>query len=101
MPTPVIFRKFKNGRKEIIAIFPTIPGTNDPSTCLSYMHVGQHGSCSGTLTSITTLAKPSEYTPLLKELRRIGYRGLVIKKKATYQDFLTRKKEINRISRGR
>jgi len=97
MPTPVIFRKFRSGRKEIIAIFPTIPVTNDPLTCLSYMHVGQHGSASGTLTSVTTLAKPAEYAPLLKELRSVGYKGLVIRKKATYNDYLARKKELQRI----
>jgi len=31
--------------KQYIAIFPYELGTNDPGTCLSYMTVGQHGSC--------------------------------------------------------
>lgn len=96
MKIPVIFRKFKD-EGDIIAIFPTLPGTNDPSTCLSYQHIGQHGSCMGTLTSVTTLAKPSEYQSLLKELRSIGYRDLIIKKKSTHRDYLIRKAEIDRV----
>lgn len=97
MPIPVIFRKFRSKPQEVIAIFPTEPGTNDPSTCMSYMHNGQHGWADGTLTSVTTLAKPSEYASLLKELRMIGYRGLVIRKKATYADYKERAKKIRRI----
>jgi hypothetical protein len=37
--TIVIFRKFKNGNKEVIALFPEIAGTLLPETCSSYMHI--------------------------------------------------------------
>lgn len=69
---PVIFRRFEEG--DIIAFFPTIPGTSDFSTCLSYMHIGQH--CSASVSLIRTLGIPSEeeYKPLLQELRQI-YEG--------------------------
>jgi len=94
MPTKVIFRKFKEG--DIIALFPKVPGTNDPYTCGSYMHVGQHDSADPSIVNITTLAKPTEYASLAKELRSIGY-VLDIKSKITQDDMAYRKKLINRI----
>ena len=70
--TPVIFRKWHNG--DIIALFPAMPGTNDPCTCGSYEHVGQHGAAfPDTVITVTTPAKPQEYAELLSELRAIGY----------------------------
>ena len=85
----VIFRKFKNG--EIIALFPEIAGNMDPSTMMSYQHVGQHGAadCIGS----TKLATPDEYSDLAKELETIGY-VLKVCKKATYKDFLKRKDQV-------
>ena len=74
--TPVIFRRFKDG--EIIAIFPTLAGTNNPNTCQSYQHVGQHGSCTVDIAQIAKLARPSEYRDLKKELGRVGYNLRVI-----------------------
>lgn len=41
MKIPVIYRMFHG---EILALFPSIPGTNDPKTCSSYQHIGQHGA---------------------------------------------------------
>ena len=87
--TKVIFRKFKEG--DIIALFPELPGTNDPYTCESYMHVGQHSSASIDIVSITKPAKPDEYADLLAELKRIGYDDLRIAKRFTYGDLITRK----------
>ena len=92
MPTKVVFRKFKEG--DIIALFPRLPGTNDPYTCGSYMHIGQHGSTDPGIVNITELAKPTEYASLAKELRSIGY-VLDIKSKITYDDMLYRKKLVN------
>lgn len=40
--TYTIIRKWGN---DYIAIFPHDLGTYSPYTCMSYMHVGQHGSC--------------------------------------------------------
>jgi len=88
----VVFRKFED--RNIIAIFPRIPGTSDPYTCESYMHIGQHGSCDPYyLVYITKLATPEEYAPLLEELRSIGYE-LDIKKRITKFDLEFRKQSI-------
>jgi len=96
MPTKVVFRKFKEG--DIIALFPRLPGTNDPYTCSSYMHTGQHGSTDPGIVNITELAKPTEYASLAKELRSIGY-VLDIKSKITYDDMEYRRKLIKRTGR--
>ena len=74
---PVMFRKWRDG--DIIAILPTLTGTSSPYTCMMYEHVGQHGSGDPQgVIGKTKKATPKEYTPLLRELRRIGYRGLVV-----------------------
>lgn len=67
--TKVIFRKLPDG--EIIALFPELPGTNDPATCLSYMHA-RHGSASG-LYVLGKPAAPEESATLARELAGIGY----------------------------
>lgn len=41
---PVLFRVWRD-TGDVIAVFPTLPGTYEPDTCLSYEHVGQHGAC--------------------------------------------------------
>lgn len=70
----IIFRKW-NDTKDIIAFFPESYGDSD--TCnwgfmMSYEHVGQHSEADYQgLISKTTLAKPEEYAPLLKELQHI------------------------------
>ena len=77
--THVIFRKWHNG--EIIALFPYEPGTMDPWTCQSYEHIGQHGAASVSLTSAyTRTTKPEEYVELKRELERIGYNLIVLKR---------------------
>lgn len=91
--TPCIFRKFKNG--DIIALFPTELGTNDPyGDCLSYMHIGQHGAASIFITRDTKLAKPAEYKALKQELERIGY-NLRIIERMTYQHTQERVQKLN------
>lgn len=75
--TPVIFRKFRSNG-EVIAMFPTIPGTNNPYVCSSYTHIGQHGSAGLSLICDTDLAKPAEYESLLRELVAIGYDDLKV-----------------------
>ena len=75
--TDVIFRMFKG---ECIAIFPGECGTNDPNTCMSYMHVGQHGACVPSLViGKSTLATFTEYRSLYHELMLIGYELRVVK----------------------
>jgi len=83
--TPVIFRKWKPRREfgeeggDIIALFPADLGTNDPYTCSSYMHQGQHSSADPWLVMQDTVpAKPEEYADLQRELEQVGYDDLRI-----------------------
>ena len=69
--TKVIFRKWKDG--DIIALFPEEPGTQDPGTCSSYMHVGQHSAANPAIIRETKPATPDEYRELALELKSIGY----------------------------
>lgn len=72
---PVIFRTdekvIPGFAQEVTAVFPTLPGTNDPQTMTCYAHVGQHGTCSLDWYDSTRPANREEYGPLLAELRGI------------------------------
>lgn len=96
---PVMFRKWpKKEGGDIDAIFPTIPGTNDPYTCTIYAHVGQHSS--GDPVAViqrTKAAKPSEYTDLMKELHSIGYRKLVVYNRYQHSWLDVRKRALTSI----
>lgn len=79
--TAVIFRSYvtKNRgvvvKREPIALFPELPGTNDPYTCSFYMHVGQHSSCDPLWVIETTKPATLEEQNILKEeLESIGYK---------------------------
>lgn len=81
---PVVFRKFNNGG-DIIALFPTV-AWDEQYNCASYQHIGQHGAAAYDLVvSHSKLAADSEYKPLLKELKSIGYDNLKVVKKQTPQ----------------
>lgn len=71
-PVPVVFRTWPK-KGDTIALFPTIPGTNDPATCQSYQHVGQHGAADPAIVRDTRPATPAEIGELTAELERIGY----------------------------
>jgi len=86
--TIAIFRKFRSGDKAVIALFPEEPGSSDPTTMSSYMHVGQHGTA-GPLASATRAASEPEYRELAAELTRIGYR-LDIRRRVTRKMIKTR-----------
>ena len=75
----VVFR-ILNG--EVIALFPRLAGSYDPSTCLSYMTTGQHSAASVGLGRSCRLATRREYAPLARELRRIGYKLRVCRRAA-------------------
>jgi len=76
--TDVIFRKFKDG--EIIALFPYIPEFRY-KTCMSYMHVGQHGTATLNIIDSTKLATEEEYLNLFTELEnQVGYKLRIMKK---------------------
>ncbi len=91
-PTPVIFRVLEG---EVIALFPTVPGTRDPYTCESYMHVGQHGSAGAALSYTARLATPEEYAPLKRELEQLGY-VLAVHGRMTHHHFAARKAALAR-----
>ena len=86
--TKVIFRKFKNG--EVIALFPQEPATRDGWECMSYMHVGQHGSADPNIVHDTKAAMPYEYADLYNELKSIGYDDLVVCKRFNKNDYKIR-----------
>ena len=78
--TQVVFRKFKDVNKDVIALFPEDTydgvGSNFVRTklCMSYMHLGQHSSADyNYVVSASIPAKPCEYSELKKELEQIGY----------------------------
>ena len=91
---PVIFRAEKSGehKGEVTAVFPTQPG-NSSSDFTVYAHLGQHGV--GTFPwyqQRTRAAKPSEYAPLLRELRQIY-------EQSPYKDDRVRLKVYSRFTR--
>jgi hypothetical protein len=70
---PVIFRKFKSDNS-IIAFFPTEIMTSDyVNTCLSYEHIGQHGSADINYTKYTLPCTQVESKALYDELIELGY----------------------------
>lgn len=73
--TEVIFRKFKG---EIIALFPYIP--EKYGECLSYMHVGQHGTASLSIIRDSKPTNEPDFKDLFNELTGIGYNLKVIKR---------------------
>ena len=89
--TKVIFRKFDNG--EIIALFPQEPATYDGWECMSYMHVGQHGSADPFIAKDTKPATPYEYAALYNELKSIGYNDLIVCKRFNKNDYKIRKEK--------
>ena len=91
--TKVIFRKFENG--DVIALFPQEPATSDGWECMSYMHVGQHGSADPFVVRNTKVATPKEYAPLVSELLSLGYR-LDIRKRFASTDYKIRKEKVYR-----
>ena len=86
----VIFRKWPDGN--VIALFPQIVASVNGYLCQSYEHVGQHGAASPGIVRNTRPAIPKEYKELKKELERIGYNPIVVKR-FTYADFLVRKSQ--------
>jgi hypothetical protein len=70
--TRVVFRKWKDGRQTVIALFPDIPEVR--GCVLSYEHIGQHGGADYTgVIHATSLATPDEYASLARELEGQGY----------------------------
>lgn len=79
--TEVMFRKYKDKGGEILAVFPyEVEGPNGELLC--YARLGQHGLCDyGHVLEKTRPAKPEEYESLRKELKSIGYKLKIVKKR--------------------
>lgn len=87
-PTKVLFRIMQG---ECLALFPALPGTSDPTTCVCYAHVGQHASADlkGCITR-SRPAKVAEYRSLASELKRAGY-TLNIRQRCNRDDAISRR----------
>lgn len=96
---PVMFRILKNdGHSEVFALFPTLPGTNEPHTCTCYQHIGQHSSADvyGCIDD-SRPATPNEYADLLRELNWVyNDCSLKVVKRSTYRMHKERRAELNR-----
>jgi len=94
-PVKVIFRI--DSDNIVFALFPEIPGTNDPRTCSCYEHIGQHHSAHYDLCIRTSRpATRAQYAPLASELRSIGYNLVVKKRDARAAMYKARYAELNR-----
>lgn len=94
--THIIFRQFKTGGKEIIALFPYEPYNQfDVNSINSYMHVGQHGEANyEEVMKITSPCKnESDFDSLYNELVSIGYEDINILEKRNYNFALKNLKE--------
>lgn len=83
--TPVIFRIWKKTKEEeggdVIALFPTIK-EDENYHCLSYMHIGQHGSADYYgIIQATRPCRNGEEVSLKKELESRGYNLKVYQRK--------------------
>lgn len=86
---PVIIRYEGAGRanrrdwhlNNIVAFFPTEPGTNDPYTMSCYSSIGQHSTCvSYYIGRKTKPATPAQVRAMLAELRRHpGYKDIKLR----------------------
>lgn len=89
---PVIIRVEAEGRRlkshaplnDIIAVFPTQLGKNDPRSMSCYSTMGGHGSCvAGYIGAKTRPATKEEQYRMFKELWKIGYRNLKVVSRAS------------------
>lgn len=93
MKTRIIFRRWKGARRSnAIALFPDLPGTINPHTCLSYERIGQHGAADLSFVMFDTRpAHGHDVQELREELTRIGYDLREVKR--VPRDALARRKE--------
>lgn len=101
---PVVIRfegKGKATRKdwrlsEIVAIFPSEPGTYAVNTMTCYSPVGGHGSCASNYASRTKPATREQVRAMLAELRRIGYKRVRVISRATPSHWEMRRKALEK-----
>lgn len=96
----VIFRKFKDFNKEVVAMFPEVPSTiGKPHEFDSYMRVGGWGACTEYVIGITTPATEDECKAVKEDLEKMGF-NLEIRKRITPKMRHIRETEYNRIMKG-
>jgi len=96
--TDVVFRiwrsddELQDQHPSPFALFPGLPGTNDPNTCACFTHCGQHASANySRCIRDSRPAKTEEYAALRKELESVPYRyQLRIIKRATVRHYSQR-----------
>lgn len=80
-PIVVVFRQWHDG--SVIALFPTEDADGRGVYCVSYEHLGQHGSADyAGVVMRTRPAQVQAYQSLKQELERIGY---VLQVRSRYQ----------------
>jgi len=73
--TLAVFRVWKDKQGGVLALFPEISAVPYRNLCLSYEHLGQHGSaCYYGCLKRTRPATWEEWHPLYIELTQLGYR---------------------------
>lgn len=91
---PVIFKLCEG---EVTAVFPTLPGTNDPWSMTCYAHIGQHSSASIEWVRTAKPATPAQYAPLLRELQSIYHEyELVVRRRLSWKDTDRRKAALQK-----
>ncbi len=92
----VIFRKWRRAPHSVLAIFPAQAGTNNPSTCGAYEHVGQHGSCDPQHCIAATLpATDAEAAELRRELEGAPYHyRLKVYRRLQRSFYYTRREQV-------
>jgi hypothetical protein len=96
MATPVILRRWDDGSRDLIALFPTLPADGQGNLCMCYEHVGQHGgACYASVRDHSTpvSADDPDAQALLRELRAIGYDDLRVGQRATVEMRVARRRE--------
>lgn len=75
-----IIRAFKDGG-DLVALFPEEQWSG-PSDCTSYQIIGQHGAADyAHCLKVTRPATKDETALMVKELKRVGYVGLKVRRR--------------------
>jgi hypothetical protein len=92
----VIFRYWL---EDILALFPYLVGDPDPSTCMSYQHVGQHGAAAfEAMLDESRPATRDEYADLQSELESMGYELAIVEDIDRKQALASRRRQLQELS---